>query len=113
MIVIGELIGQTRVQLATEGKKTRLGVLSVDDVVKGDSLQTVVLLVLPSSRGPMVSSDIPLQIGQKGLWFLHPRSEDEVGLYVVDHPQRFLPSDQIADRIGEIRRVLENQKKGQ
>ena len=106
VIVEAEYIGHTQVKDASAAKNLWLGVLKVESVLKGDSLQSVLLLAVPSPKAPGSSSDIVFTKGQKGLWFLRARSADDVGIYVVDHPQRFVASAQVPDRIEAIRKIL-------
>jgi len=111
LIVMAELIGQTEVKLAADGAILLLGVLQVEEVLKGDRQQTAVLLVLPSPGAPRASTDILYRKGQRGLWFLRARTQGESGLYLADHPQRFLSATREAGRIEEFRRVLQAQSR--
>lgn len=106
VIVVGELVGETRVKLQSERETLRLGVISVQEVLKGDPNQNIVLLVLPSQEGLRLSAEILYHKGQRGLWFLRLRSAKEVGLYVADHPQRFLSPTSEAQRIEAFRDAL-------
>jgi len=107
LIIAAELLGQTQVMI--NQVKLVLGVLKVEEVLKGDKNQTVLLLALPSPEGPRKSDDIFYKKGQKGLWFLHERkAKGEAGIYLADGPQRFLPMKQAADRIKAIRKIMKN-----
>lgn len=112
VIVIGELIGQTRMKRSSDGETLWLGILEIGEVLKGDPSQTMLLLVLPSPEGPRSSSDIFYRKGQRGLWFLHTRRPGEIGLYLADHPQRFLPAPDATDRIKAIRKILKSEGGG-
>ncbi len=108
VIVMAELIGQTRVTLPPAQAPVSLGVLQVEEVLKGDPHRSLLLLVLPSPKGPQSSSDIFYRKGQRGLWFLRPRKAGAVGLYLADHPQRFLSmSTKHADQIEAFRKTLQ------
>ena len=109
VIVKGEIIGQTEVKRSDDEKSLWLSVLQVEDVLKGDTQLTVLLLVLPSPKGPAVSDAITYSKGQKGLWFLHARTPGETGLYLADHPQRFVSAADVKDRLGAIRKIIEAQ----
>jgi len=109
VIVMAELIGHTRVTLAPAQASVTLGVLQVEEVLKGDAQQTLLLLVLPSSEGPQVSTALFYHKGQRGLWFLRARAPGEVGLYLADHPQRFVSATDAADRLALLRKTLQTQ----
>ena len=111
VIVLAELVGQTKVKLASEGAILLLGVLQVEEVLKGDPEQTALLLVLPSPEAPRASTDILYHKGQRGLWFLRAVKPGEMGLYSADHPQRFLSATEAADRIEGFRRDLQTQSR--
>ncbi len=98
LIVVGECLGQERVQLTADGPVINLGVLRVESVLKGDAGRTMALLLLPPSRpGGLVSStDVFVKKGQRGLWYLKHKSE---GLYQVDRPDRFVAMDAAESRI--------------
>ena len=87
LIVIAELIGHTNIKLSPDNTPLRLGILRVEDTLKSESHHAFLLLVLPSPLEPRVSTDIFHQMGQRGLWYL--RVHDS-GLYMADHPQRFV-----------------------
>ena len=106
IIVGAELIGHTQLRLAPDRPKLTLGVLRVDDVLKGDAGITVALLVLPSPDAPRSSTDLLYRKGQKGLWFLRVRDQKDAGLYLADHPQRFVPVEQAQGRIQALREQL-------
>ena len=109
VIVLAELVGQTKMKLASEGPVLLLGVLRVEEIFKGDPEETAVLLLLPSPEAPRASTDILYRKGQRGLWFLRVRKPGEMGLYLADHPQRFLSTPEAADRIEAFRRELQTQ----
>ncbi len=110
IIVIGELIGQTQVMLMACQERLSLGVLQVKEVLKGDKAQTLLLLELPSPEVPRASTDISYKKGQKGLWFLRVRNPGEIGIYLADHPQRFLAIEQMADQIEVFQKKLKTEQ---
>lgn len=91
LIVTGTLLGQTQLTINKPRIKLNLGVLQVTEVLKGNPAQTLALLELPATDGLRSSSDLTYRPGQAGLWFLHPRTPNDEGIYRADHPQRFLP----------------------
>lgn len=107
IIITAELIGHTEVTI--NQINYNVGILKVGEVLKGDTDQTALLLVMPSSKGPHKSDDILYKRGQKGLWLLRERkNEEEAGLYLADNPQRFTPEEYADDQIKEIRRILKD-----
>ena len=105
LIVTGSLIGRTAVAVQPEGVNLTLGVIKIETVLKGDQNQTVALLMLPSPSGLALASIISYEVGQTGLWFLRLRTPQESGLYLADHPQRFVP---MADAAGQIEALKKN-----
>jgi hypothetical protein len=101
LIVVGELIGRARIG-APGGRVMLLGVIKVDETLKGDRDLTVVFIALPDRR-LMSSSDVPYSDGQRGLWYLYLRDVEEEGIFLADHPQRFMPIDEAAERIAALR----------
>jgi hypothetical protein len=89
VIVQAELIGQTRVTLSPSEGALTLGILRIDEAFKGAKDESLLLLVMASPDRPRSSSDISYQKGQRGLWFLRSRAPGQ-GLYLADHPQRFV-----------------------
>ena len=84
------MIGETRV---AHWDDLIIGVIRIDRVLKGDVTQKIALLALRRAEGPIISTQLNYQIGQQGLWFLRDRQPGEAGLYVADHPQRFVTDD--------------------
>ena len=107
VIITAELTGHT--QATINQVEFDVGVLKVEEVLKGDKNQAVIHLALPSTEGPRKSDDIFYKEGQKGLWFLREReAEGESGIYLADHPQRFLSIEHAGDHIKAIRKILNN-----
>jgi hypothetical protein len=93
VVVVAELIGHT--QLTTSPNRTvTYGVLQVREVLKGTASpsRTMLLIEQPTPGGLVSSSDITYRVGQSGIWFLRVRTPGEVGPYLADNPQRFVPS---------------------
>jgi hypothetical protein len=105
LIVSAELIGETHLQLSPDQPKLTVGVLRVGEVLKGDPSQTVALLALPSPEAPRSSADILYRRGQRGLWLLRRQSPKSQGIYLANHPQRFIPASR-TDEVNAIRAVL-------
>ena len=101
VIVTGTLLGQTRVKSGTTD--LTLGVVSVEQTFKG-SATGVVLIALPGPDKPVSSTDITYKAGQSGLWFLRLRGADERGIYVADHPQRFVARQLAQPQIDWLRK---------
>jgi hypothetical protein len=98
LIVVGEFLGSEPVRLSPQLPLQNIGSIRVDQVLKGDASRKVALLLLPMPRpnGLVSSADIRVEKGQRGLWYLKLRAE---GLYVVDHPDRFLAMTAAEPRI--------------
>jgi len=106
LIVTGSLIGRTAVAVQPEGVNLTLGVIKIETVLKGDENQSVTLLILPSRSGLVLAGIIDYKVGQKGLWFLRLRTSQDHGLYLADHPQRFVPMAKAAGRIDALKKIL-------
>ena len=106
LIVAGSLIAQTTLRISPESNLLTVGVLNVDEVIKGDSTVTVALLTL-HTEGQLIASDtIFHSVGQEGLWFLRQQPNSE-GLYLADHPQRFeIMQDDATGRLAEVRSLV-------
>ena len=92
VVVVAEFIGHTQVTLAP-GRNATYGVLKIQEVLKGPvPASRNVLLLEQGTNGLISSSDITYRIGQSGLWFLRVRNSGDVGPYLADHPQRFVPT---------------------
>jgi hypothetical protein len=111
LVVIGELVETITLQTDVSAPRVHLGVLQISDVVKGPSQSKFALLHLPDDKGPISSSDIFYQVGQKGLWFLRMR-KGTAGMYLADNPQRFLPREQMTEAILQQFRMLIQSQKG-
>ena len=104
LIVLGEWQGQTT--LSTSGLGTlNLGVIAVTETLKGLPNTRVVFVALPAASAPRSSSDIHFKQGDRGLWLLRLRPES-TGIYLADHPQRFVPLIGNEARIKQLRQKL-------
>ena len=110
LIVQAEYLGQTEVNLGPQGDSLWLGVLRVTEVLKGAAKETVVLLAVRSPALPISSSDIVCRPGQTGLWLLAARPGGPKGVYVADHPQRFVPAPGGQARIDSLKKLLREKK---
>ncbi len=93
VIVKATFIGETIVSLPGMPKPSLLGVLKVEQVYKGESVDVILLSLPLRSPNVSVSTDILHTVGQNGLWFLR-LSDGSKGIYLADHPQRVWPLDQ-------------------
>ena len=107
LIVTGTLTEKTRITLAN-GAVLHLGVIRVAESHKGDAGPGAVLIALPAPRRIAVSTDIRYRIGQRGLWLLRPHGGAVGGIYLADHPQRFMP----LERAAAILKRLQDEKQG-
>jgi hypothetical protein len=101
LIVLAEFLGQEAVQQG-DAPAQNIGVLKVEQFLKGQNGQNMVLLLLPLPRanGLVSSADVALRKGQRGLWYLRLRSP---GLYVVDRPDRFVPLEAATPHLKALR----------
>ena len=106
-IVVGELIGRATVNLEPSRAPLVLGVIRVEEALKGEPGVTLLLLALPGRGLPGLSTDLQYPDGQRGLWFLRLRNPGEQGIYAADHPQRFLPIGEAGEQIEALKRRLE------
>ncbi len=106
LIVVGTLIGRTTLQLGTDTGQLSVGVIVIEDQLKGAQDESIALLLLPSENKALVSETIAYKIGQQGLWFLRPRDPVARGLYVADHPQRFEPMEGIVERVADMKSLV-------
>jgi hypothetical protein len=99
VIVVGEYLGQqNQLLLGKASSPVNIGVVQVQTWLKGGPATAVVLLVsaLPQPGGGRSSVDVPLVVGQSGLWYLRQRPD---GLFYLDRPDRFVPMAQAEARI--------------
>jgi hypothetical protein len=107
LIVTGTLLSRTQVSVPSAALELHLAVIQIDTVLKGDPSQRAVLLVLPApTPGFHHSGTITYVPGQTGLWYLRIRAKNESGLFLADHPQRFVPTERAAEPIGRIKKRL-------
>jgi len=103
LIVVGKL---ARMTVPSEDHAYTVGVIEIDDVLKGDSAAKTVWLDVPQPGTPISSSDIFYRVGQEGLWFLRLLAPDDGEIYAADHPQRFVPVAHAGPIIDEMRNLL-------
>lgn len=106
LIVVGTLIGRTTLQLGADTGQLNVGVIAIQDQLKGAQDESIALLLLPSENKALVSDTIAYKVGQQGLWFLRSRDPVARGLYVADHPQRFEPMEGIVERVAEMKSLV-------
>lgn len=105
LIIFGEWTGQSPVRLPGATQALEVGAIRIAEVLKGPKTQTLALVITSMPDAPRSSSDIHYQRGDRGLWLLraHP---DGNGLYLADHPQRFVAEKNGTARIEILRRLL-------
>lgn len=104
LIVIGEWVGQSSLQIGSDSAPMEIGAIAISEVLKGSPGQTLALLAITPAGAPRSGDAISYRRGDKGMWLL--RHHGTKGLYLADHPQRFIPDIGGAERIREIRRTL-------
>jgi hypothetical protein len=106
LIVMGEWMGQAAVGRAALGGSAPfqdLGAVTITEVLKGSTAQTVALVATPSTNGLRTGSDIRHKRGDTGMWLLRAKPSAPIGIYLADHPQRF---EADAARIDALLRLL-------
>lgn len=106
LIVIATYIGSTDISLLSDDKPQRIGILAIQETLKGSKQEVIFLYLSPSYGGPQRSDEFGFQAGQKGLWFLQKNDKNQ-NTFTIKHPQRFIPGDELDKRIDPIRRLLQ------
>ena len=107
LIVTGTLLARTQVSIPSAALELNLALIQIDTVLKGDPSQRVALLVLPApTPGIHSSGTITYVPGQAGLWYLRIRAANERGLFLADHPQRFVPVESAGEPIHRAKQRL-------
>lgn len=105
LIVFGHWAGQSSLQLSAAGERLEIGVIAIQEVLKGPSEQSIALVAVAAHDGLRSSSNISYARNAKGLWLLRQKP-GTAGIYLADHPQRFLAEGKDAKRIEMIRAAL-------
>jgi len=107
LIVIGEWLGQSSLRIGSDSAPMEIGAIAISEVLKGSPGRTLALLAITPAGAPRLGDAISYRRGDKGMWLLrHQPEAGTKGLYLADHPQRFIPDIGGAERIREIRRTL-------
>jgi hypothetical protein len=104
LVVQGEWQGQTALSMPSV-PEIAVGVIAISEVWKGAGNPTFALVALPSSKAPRSSSNLTFRRGDRGLWLLRLQPGSQ-GLYLVDHPQRFVPLDGGEQRMRQLRQLI-------
>ncbi|WP_028469633.1 hypothetical protein [Neptunomonas japonica] len=91
-IVFAEFIGASELQIESKSLRLSVGVLRVQQVLKGSSHVNIVF-IRQYPRTGVVSDTYNFEVGKLGLWFLQKTPSVE-GLYQVLHPARFIEMDE-------------------
>jgi hypothetical protein len=106
LIVIGEWVGQSSLQWSNTTARIELGAVSIGEVLKGPAGLTLALVAAPLSGGPRSGADVIYRRGDRGLWLLRARPGMNSGVYLADHPQRFVAEGSGSGRIDALRKKL-------
>ena len=106
LIAMGEWVGQSAVVIPANAGRFELGAIAITVVLKGASGQSLALVQTVAADAPRSSSDLVHLRGQRGLWLLRLLPGGASGIYLADHPQRFVSSDKEATRIAALVRLL-------
>jgi len=105
LILSGRVIDTSVLLFADEGLRVAVAVIAVDEVYKGSPSGATVLVEIPVPDPALHTTEITYTTGQSGLWFLRPRSPEDEGIYLADHPQRFVagtPDAALAQRLNRL-----------
>lgn len=109
LVVMGEWVGQSEALTLGGALRVELGAIAIAEVLKGQKGPdgpTVALVRVAPSAALASSSDLIYRRGQHGLWLLRLDPGGSTGIYLADHPQRFVPADKEAGRIAKLRALL-------
>ena len=90
IVVVATLFDKINLEIAPNNH-LHLGLLEINQVLKGYSRRGYLFLLLPSVNRPPLSTDLDYNIGEYGIWFLKNHLGPESGLYYVSHPKHFMP----------------------
>lgn len=89
LVVDGEWVGEGAWPGRSDG--ARLGAIAVKATLQGKAEGNLVFVQRPPASRPVSSSDLSFRRGDRGLWFLkRAPGADAAGVFLVDHPQRFV-----------------------
>ncbi len=106
LIVFGEWQGQAALRLGPDRSRVEMGVVKVREVLKGPAGLELVFVATIASGAVRSSSDLVYRRGNRGLWLLHAPAGADGGIYLADHPQRFVDATVDAKRIEVLRKKL-------
>jgi len=106
LIVVGEWVGQSGVVVSETAGPLELGAISIAEVLKGAPGQSLALVATVAPGAPRTGDDVTYRRGDKGVWLLRLRQGSAKGIYLADHPQRFIPEAGGAAHIAALRRLM-------
>lgn len=109
LIVLGEWLGETQVAFESAAKGQGVGVIAVSQVLKGKAEPGFVLVQRPGVGALRSSSDLNFERGQRGMWLLRAKPGGAQGIYLADHPQRFVSESGDPGRIAALKRLIPRQ----
>lgn len=83
------------------------GRIAVSEVLKGRKNLTSIRLAQTSHKLLHSSTDLVFRTGDQGLWLLR-QSPGQQDIYLIDHPQRFVPVPGGEQRIRALRRLIQH-----
>ena len=98
LIVVGEW------RTAQHGEQGRV---AVSEVLKGKKTLTSIRVESAANKVAHSSTDLVFHAGDRGIWLLR-RAPGLTDVYLIDHPQRFVPSHGGEERIQALRRLLKD-----
>lgn len=105
LIVIGRWAGITPAVPGAAADAPTLAHIEVSEVLRGPAGLQRAAVAVPRPGTPVSGNDLPRRVGEHGLWLLRLRPGGPDGVYLADHPQRFVPASDTA-RIDALRRRI-------
>jgi hypothetical protein len=106
LVVLGEWIGQSLLILPDGARPVTVGGIAVSETLKGPAGTGLALVAIASAEALRSGDDLSFRRGDSGLWLLRPRPGPIRGLYLADHPQRFIRASTGPKEIDALRRRL-------
>jgi len=106
LIVVATYTGQATFSMSSnDTSPVTFGVLVISKIIKGNLSTKLAFIRVPNPGQIRKSDDLIYENGQTGLWFLRT-DVAYPGIYLVDHPQRFVPKEQQKQKITAVKRLL-------
>ena len=92
--------------MGPDQSRVEVGVVKVREVLRGPAGLELVFVATVASGAVRSSSDLVHRRGNRGLWLLRAPAGADAGIYLADHPQRFVDETVDAKRIEVLRKKV-------